>query len=39
MNNLLLGASEPVAFAHYETLGGGEGAPPTATASPASTPA
>ncbi len=28
MNNLLLGASEPVAFSYYETLGGGEGATP-----------
>jgi N-methylhydantoinase A/oxoprolinase/acetone carboxylase beta subunit/N-methylhydantoinase B/oxoprolinase/acetone carboxylase alpha subunit len=28
MNNLLLGASDPVAFSYYETLGGGEGATP-----------
>jgi N-methylhydantoinase B len=28
MNNLLLGASEPLAFSYYETLGGGEGATP-----------
>jgi N-methylhydantoinase B len=29
MNNLLLGASEPVAFSYYETLGGGEGGTPS----------
>ncbi|MGI8575077.1 MAG: hydantoinase B/oxoprolinase family protein [Egibacteraceae bacterium] len=28
MNNLLLGASGPVAFSYYETLGGGEGGTP-----------
>ncbi len=28
MNNLLLGASHPVAFSYYETLAGGEGATP-----------
>jgi N-methylhydantoinase B len=28
MNNLLLGASEPVAYSYYETLGGGEGGTP-----------
>ena len=28
MNNVLLGASDPVAFSYYETLGGGEGGTP-----------
>lgn len=29
MNNVLIGAAEPVAFGYYETLAGGEGATPT----------
>ena len=29
MNNLLLGASRPVAYSYYETIGGGEGGTPS----------